>query len=61
MAKEVHAILSELDDKLSKKDNMASANMSFKERFQQLRAPAIELQKEEDGIASESLMGYKPN
>ncbi|KTD63746.1 hypothetical protein Lsan_1179 [Legionella santicrucis] len=39
IAKEIHEIISELDSKLlSRKENIASANLSFKERLQQFKA-----------------------
>ncbi|WP_244940862.1 hypothetical protein [Legionella sainthelensi] len=61
MAKEIHEILSELDGKFSKKDNIASANLSFKERLQQLRAPVIEPNENVQQIASENIVLSKPN
>ncbi|HBD7102423.1 TPA: hypothetical protein ACT96X_001646 [Legionella pneumophila] len=38
IAKEIHGILSELDSKSSRKENITSVNLSFKERLQQLKA-----------------------
>lgn len=57
IAKEIHGILSELDSKSSRKENITSVNLSFKERLQQLKAQekSLEVVSESDNtLATEN-------
>ncbi|KTD55638.1 hypothetical protein Lsan_3190 [Legionella santicrucis] len=45
----------------AEKNNVASANTSFKKRLQQLRAPVVEPKENVHEIVSEQVMFSKPN